>query len=169
MKFPLIFLDIDHVLTNTDIDNTSFLNYDPNKYHLSKHNLKHLDMILDKTCAKIIIASNWRKFKEPNDKWLYDGKWYKSPLSTFKESYNNYIVDMLPPERHMTKADALCLWCEDNNDKFSMKNDRYVILEDDIREEYQLHPYFSKHLVLTDYHYGLTENDAINAIKILNS
>ena len=28
----IIFLDIDHVLTNTDLDNTSFRHLDPKKY-----------------------------------------------------------------------------------------------------------------------------------------
>lgn len=164
---PIIFLDIDHVLTNTDIDNTSFLNYDPTKYHISDYNLKYLNMILDKTNAKIVIASNWRKFTPPNTRWLYDGKWYESPLSKFQNDYKQYIIDMLPPERHITKAECLELWCEDHQDVFSKITSKYVILEDDIKEEYQNNIFFNKHLILIDYHTGLTENNAIKAIEIL--
>ena len=147
----LIFLDMDHVLTNTDLDNSSFKSFDPSKYHLSKINLKFLDMILENTDAKIVIASNWRKFSPPNTKWLYNGKYYESILEPFKKMYNQYIFDMLP------------------NDWFDLVNGKYVILEDDLREEYQLNPIFAKHLILTDYHVGLTEKDAINAINMLKS
>jgi hypothetical protein len=48
-----------------------------------------------------------------------------------------------------------------------MNNDKYVILEDDIKEGYQNNMIFKDHLILTDYRYGLSENDAKNAIKIL--
>ena len=52
----IIFLDIDHVLTNIDVDNTSFLSFDPSKYRLSKKNLENLDKILDSTGASIVVA-----------------------------------------------------------------------------------------------------------------
>lgn len=167
MQYPIIFLDIDHVLTNIEIDNTSFLNYDPDKYKLSEHNLKYLNMILDATHAKIVIASNWRKFTEPNLKWMYDGKWYNSPLPNFKRQYNDYIIDSLPPKRHITKCEALSIWCENNSNIFDMNNDKYVILEDDIREGYQNNIVFKDHLILTNCKYGLTESDAKHSIEIL--
>lgn len=167
MLYSIIFLDIDHVLTNVNVDNTSFLSYDPNKYTLSEYNLKYLDMILDATDSKIVIASNWRKFTEPNLRWMYDGKWYNSPLPIFKQRYSNYIIDYLPLIRHITKCEALSIWCENNSNIFDMNNDKYVILEDDIKEGYQNNMIFKDHLILTDYRYGLSENDAKNAIKIL--
>lgn len=164
----LIFLDMDHVLTNTDLDNSSFKSFDPSKYHLSKINLKFLDIILENTDAKIVIASNWRKFSPPYTKWLYNGKYYESILEPFKKMYSQYIFDMLPPVRHVSKSIALNLWAA-SNDWFDLVNGKYVILEDDLREEYQLNPIFVKHLILTDYHVGLTEKDAINAINMLKS
>lgn len=164
----LIFLDMDHVLTNTDLDNSSFRSYDPSKYHLSEINLKFLDMILDKTGAKIVIASNWRKFTPPNTKWLYNGKYYESILEPFKKLYSKYIYDMLPPVRHVTKCVALQMWIDANRNWFDPYFGNYVILEDDLREEYQYHGLFFNRLILTDYHTGLTQADAEKAIAILN-
>ena len=97
----IIFLDIDHVLTNTDVDNTSFLSYDPSKYRLSKKNLASLDMVLDTTGASIVISSNWRKFKAPYLHWEYKGKKYNSTLEPFKNLYAGKIIDMLPVEHHL--------------------------------------------------------------------
>ena len=161
----IVFLDVDHVLTNTGIDNTSFLSYDPSKYRLSKVNLANLDKVLDTTGASIVIASNWRKFKKPNTAWLFDGKWYKSTLEPFKEMYGSKIIDMLPVEHGLTKCECLELWFEDN--PWFSKHGKYVILEDDMREGYQAHPIYSKHLVLTDFHVGLTIEDASKAVSIL--
>lgn len=164
----IIFLDIDHVLTNTGIDNSSFRSLDPSKYRLSKVNLKWLDKILAATSAKIVIASNWRKFSPPNTRWLYDGKWYESTLEPFKELYRSYIIDMLPPKRHIPKSGCLDIWFESNK-WFSKEEGKYAILEDDLREGYQDNATYAKHLVLTDYRYGLTEDDALRAVSILNA
>lgn len=162
----LVFLDLDHVLTNVDIDNTSFLSYDPSKYMLSKVNLANLDKILDSTDAHIVIASNWRKFKPPHTAWYFNGKWYEGILEPFKKMYASRIIDMLPVEHGLTKCECLELWFEDN--EWFSKHGHYVILEDDTREGYQKHLIYSKHLILTDYRYGLTEADADKAIAILN-
>ena len=162
----IIFLDLDHVLTNTDLDNSSFLSYDPTKYNLSKINLKWFDKLLDQTKAKIIIASNWRRFSPPNIWWTFGGKDYMSILEPFKKLYRNEIIGILPPIRHLAKSECLELWFDDNS-WFSKTCSKYVILEDDIREKYQEHPIFRKHLILTDYHFGLTEKNVDDAISIL--
>ena len=142
----IVFLDIDHVLTNTDLDNTSFKHLDPSKYHLSEINLKFLDELLEKTKAKIVIASNWRRFKPPHLEWECCGKKFKSPLVGFKQRYSRHIFGELPPERHMTKSEALELWFEDNP-WFNKAKSKYDILEDDLREGYQANLFFCKHLL----------------------
>lgn len=162
-----VFLDIDHVLTNTDLDNSSFLSFDPSKYHLSSINLKWLDVLLEKSQAKIVISSNWRRFEPPNIYWNFNGKQYASTLEPFKKMYGGLIIDMLPKDRHVTKSNALELWIEDNP-WFSKTKSKYVILEDDVREGFQIDPVFVKHLVLTDHRYGLTKNDVDKALKILS-
>ena len=162
----IIFLDIDHVLTNTDLDNTSFKHLDPSKYRLSKINLHWLDVLLDNSNAKIVIASNWRKFIPPYTQWEYRGKIYNSTLEPFKKLYSRYIIGMLPPEHHLTKCECLELWFEDN-EWFSKSKSKYVILEDDLREGYQAHLIYSKHLVMTDYHVGLTDANVKQALSIL--
>lgn len=162
----IVFLDIDHVLTNTDIDNTSFLSYDPSKYKLSEVNLVNLDKVLDSTGASIVVTSNWRKFKQPDAAWLFDGKWYESPLESLKERYGSKIIDMLPAEHGLSKCECLELWFEDN--PWFSKHGHYVILEDDLREGYQRHLVYSKHLIMTDRRFGLTKASADKAIAILD-
>ena len=163
----IIFLDIDHVLTNVNVDNTSFLSYDPTKYKLSEYNLKNLNMILKSTGASIVIASNWRRFIFPDIYWEFNGKRFMSPLESFKKAYSSKIIGMLPVERHATKCECLDLWFEDN--PWFSKKGCYVILEDDLNERYQAHPIFRKHLILTDFRTGLTSKDANSAIHILES
>lgn len=163
----IVFLDLDHVLTNITLDNSSFLSYDPSKYRLSPVNLKYLDKILEETNACVVIASNWRKFMPPNERWLFNGKWYNSILPEFKKKYRGSIIDVLPYEHGITKSEALELWFEDNM-WFSKTKDKYAILEDDLQEGYQANPFFFKHLILTDSRVGLTEKDANKAISLLS-
>lgn len=162
----IIFLDIDHVLTNIDLDGTSFMYFDPEKYRLSEINLKLLDRLLAESGAKIVIASNWRKFSPEMPYWIYGGKRYYSPLNAFKERYSKHIAGSLPPDRHINKSQALSLWFEDNS-WFSKTAGKYVILEDDPDEEYQADVIYAKHLVMTDPKFGLTEDDLAKALRIL--
>lgn len=163
----IIFMDLDGVLTNTDIDDTSFKHLDPSRYKLSEHNLKIFDKVLSQTGAKIVIASNWRKFIGKEQVWHFGGKDYCSTLVPFKEMYSEHIIGMLPPRRRLPKCDCLDLWF-DYNTWFSSTNGRYVIFEDELSEMYQENPEYAKHLVLTDYHYGMTEQDASKAIALLS-
>ena len=163
----LVFLDIDHVLTNTCIDGSSFFCYDPASYRLSQVNLAALDYVLSESCAKIVIASNWRRFIGVDPVWEFNGELYRSPLPEFQRRYSKHIIGMLPPHRHMTKCEALELWFRENT-WFSKTEGRYVILEDDIKERYQDDAAFIKHLIMTDLRTGLTHEDARHAVEILN-
>lgn len=163
----VIFLDIDGVLTNTDIDGTSFKHLDPSRYKLSEHNLKILGKVLEQTGAKIVITSNWRKFTGPDPVWHFGGKDYHSTLVPFIQMHSKHVIGMLPPERHISKCDCLELWFEDNP-WLSKSKGKYVIFEDELSEMYQENLEYAKHLVLTDYHYGMTEQDASKAIALLS-
>lgn len=107
MNQKIIFLDLDGVLTNIDLDQSSFEIADPEGYHLSKLNMKWLDMILEKTNAKIVIASNWRRFQEPHIYCLMRGAFYKSTLVDFYPLYSDYIIGTLPRLFGITKSEAL--------------------------------------------------------------
>lgn len=162
----IIFLDIDHVLTNIDLDSTSFMHFDPEKYRLSEINLKFLDKLLGESGAKIVIASNWRKFSPETPYWIYGGRRYYSPLDAFKERYGRHIVGLLPPDRRINKSQALSLWF-DCNGWFSKTTGKYVILEDDPDEGYQDDAIYAKHLVMTDPRFGLAEADVGKSLRIL--
>lgn len=167
MNQKIIFLDIDGVLTNIDLDQSSFEVAEPEKYHLSKENLQWLDMVLRETGAKIVIASNWRRFRWPNIFCFMRGAFYKSTLEHLRELYPNDIIGELPTARGITKSEALWLWFAEAEYE-SRDAGRYVILEDDISEGYQDYDVFKKHLILTDKQIGLTKADALRAIEMLN-
>ena len=55
-----------------------------------------------------------------------------NPLPKFKVQLKDYIIGMLPKDRHINKAEALVLWFEENN---LAKDDLdYVIFDDDLSE-----------------------------------
>lgn len=169
MPSRILFLDLDGVLTNTEIDQSSYLCEDPSRYKISKYNLDNLLSVLKKfDDTRIVISSNWRRFDSKNPLWEYKGKTYFGLLPETRKILKKWIVDDLPHDRHITKSEAMELWFEDNSwfKKNSLTN-KYVILDDDWREGYLEHPIFSKHLVYTDVKYGFDQNDIEKACRIL--
>jgi len=63
----------------------------------------------------------------------------------------------LPPDKNISKSKALELW-EKSHPEFNYLSDRYVIFDDDIREEFQ-NSKFKNHFILTDSELGLTDED----------
>ena len=165
-KYPknLIFLDFDGVC-NCKTDG-SYLNYDPENYHASEQILDRLKSFCDENQAKIVIASNWRKFADDGHYSFSLGKEFKNPLPKLREQLKDYIFDDLPHTRHITKAQATILWFEENDFKGG-----YVIFDDDLREEYHLtYEYgIKEHFIHTDMINGLTRDNLIQAKEILDN
>ena len=60
---PLIFLDIDGVVTSCMTTPGSYMNHEPSDYGPSPDCVERLKRLCDVTNAKIVISSNWRKFE----------------------------------------------------------------------------------------------------------
>ncbi len=157
----VIFLDIDGVL----IPN----NYcDKNNLDISGEKLKLLKHIIDETNSKVVLISNWRFFKEENNGLLFN-KLIKiledagifiydlTPIIKLKMVKNNDKIGFDP---YTMRSGEIYKWLSEND------VDNFIIIDD---EDY-LYDFFGydDNLILTDNNLGLTNEDVIKAINILN-
>ena len=158
----IIFLDIDGCLTS-EREGTYF-NPDPAKYHPSKKVMKQLMKLCDKTGAKIVMATNWRKF-DIDGEWVNKYGTYKNPLKEVQAFFGDYCIETLPRTRHINKAQATIIYLEEHDDIGS-----FVIFDDDTREQYQnTYEYGIKdNFILVDVANGITEHDINKAKDILS-
>ena len=159
----LIFLDVDGVLNSEDYivkehDRLGheayarvYLNqggtpFDPKCVNFFKY-------IIDKTDALICVSSTWRLFKDQREK-----------LNIVLGDYANRIIGYTP-YLGVEKGRGLEIEQILNNLKeIKCPLENYIILDDDkdMTEEQM------KHLILTNYKTGLTMEDAIKSVEILN-
>lgn len=142
----VIFLDFDGVITI------------PPKWYINANKIKWIKKIVDKTDAKIVVSSSWRRenVKETINDMI--GKTKRCPRN--KMLY--WLIDNLYDVTHTYKG----LRGQEIKDWLNERNDieNYVIIDDDgdFLDE-QLY-----HFVQTNYEDGITETEAIRAIKVLN-
>jgi len=142
----VIFLDFDGVITI------------PPKWYLNANKIKWIKKIVDETDAKIVVSSSWRmdSVEETIDKMI--GRPKRCPRN--KMLY--WLIDNLYDVTHTYKS----LRGQEIKDWLNGRNDieNYVIIDDDddFLDE-QLY-----HFVQTNYEDGITETEAIRAIKVLN-
>ena len=127
----IVFLDINGVL------NTTF-------YHnLKPECLNNLKILTEKTGAKVVITSAWRKYEES--------------LEAIKKTLTEYNIDVIGSTRVLGSRSAeIVAYLEGLS--FSYK---YVILDDMLIEG------FPDNLVLVDRMVGLTNKEVLKAISIL--
>jgi len=142
----VIFLDFDGVITI------------PPKWHLEANKIKWIKKIVDETDAKIVVSSSWRmeSVEETIDKMI--GRPKRCPRNRMLY----WLIDNLYDVTHTYKGlrgQEIKDWLNEQNDI-----ENYVIIDDDgdFLDE-QLY-----HFVQTNYEDGITETEAIRAIKVLN-
>lgn len=157
----LIFLDIDGCVTS--VNDGTFFNPDPEKYHPSKNIVNKLKNFCDINDVKIIISSNWRKF-DVDGSWTNSYGTYKNPLPELIELLGEYCVGILPPDRHITKSQALIKWINEQS-----YTGNFVIFDDDLREGYQKTNEFDikYRFVFVSSKYGIIDDDLDKAKDIL--
>lgn len=159
-----VVLDFDGVLTSED-DGTSHKVALPSDYAPSKMCIEKLKRLLDTCNAKILLATNWRKFSIDGC-LIYRNRTYQNPIPKIFQELGDYIFDILPTDRDLTKSEALILWFEDN-DKHPMDCD-FVIFDDRDEEGYGENPFFQDRFIKTSAKTGITDVDINRAIEILN-
>lgn len=161
-----IFLDFDGVITTEK----SGFSLDPDKCQI-------IQDIIDKTNAYIIVTSSWRKyhtvdsFKEKL--YLQDNHYIH-----FTPTWTNRIIGLTIDSGIIIQASQMGLHIPrgseidhylDNKEPFKSKicgiDYQYVIIDDDADILYYQHPHF----IQTNSLDGISSNDAIRAINILNS
>ena len=160
----LIFIDIDGVLNNIS-DGTAYFNYDPASYGLSKTNMSMLRKILKATDAKLVLSTSWRK--HPYDySYMYDGKYYRSPLKKFITSIgrkNFYLIDRCPHLKGCCKyLDILGFFYISGLDPATTK---FAVLDDQVNQQLDK---FGESFFKIDASTGLTAGVAESIILHLN-
>lgn len=143
----IIFLDIDGVLNSESYYKSKVTkNFDPEC-------VKRLNRIIKETNAGIVISSSWKLLPS-------------SVYMTFKdEGIEGNIIGMTPNflfddwREDKTRGAEIEQWLLEN------PCNNYIILDDgELFKEYQ-----KKHWIQTDYRIGLSDEDAENAIALLNN
>lgn len=147
-----IFLDIDGPL------NTGRNDYlDPERYghHFDNEAVGNLRKIVEATDASIVISSSWRhmgikRMREIWKDWKLPGK----------------VIGCTPggwgDERFNTRGEEIQAWLDEN-----AKGPKSYVIFDDLGPDEALDIQCS-HWIQVDPHCGITTDDALNAIKILN-
>ena len=146
----ILFLDFDGVCNS--FKEGSYLTHTPDEYGPDMDIIERIKEICQARRAKIIISSNWRRF-EPDGFWVYDGKSYFNPLPNLYKILGDRIIGTLTTERNLTKAQAIELWFEDNEDFCG----KFAIIDDDPREGIQYNIKLRKNFWPTTPKFGLTE------------
>ena len=155
----IVFLDIDGVLNSDDWYKSGEAKkaYEKTKvvsdYHFDPNAWKLVEKLLIETGAKIVLSSSWRNFTLEAT--------LKDFTGTNFEPLNKYIVDITPRtwDRHRGKEIKEFLKTT------RLEVNQYVIIDDDSDMLPEQHNNFVK----TDWFVGITEQDYINAKKILNN
>ncbi len=161
----VVFLDIDGVL------NSNFWNQDHTKEisegkYVDSDKVKLLAKIIKASDASIILHSGWRFwFDENNRPTRKEAEYLETSLRKYGLSIQGATPNLTTEEIRKTKkfskvkAEEILTWIQ-NHDGI----DGWVVLEDlDLNNSI-----VEKHQVRTDSEHGLTENDVIKALEILN-
>lgn len=154
MNQQVIFLDVDGTITTLD-----------SKWQLNPEKFKILGEILDKTNAKIVISSSWRRDTLENTIEFLTNTEINPYVNNNPFPFVDKIIgqtDRLPYSR-MSEKDhrgrEIKKWIEDNN-----YTGKYIIIDDDCDFLEEQIPY---HL-WTKWDTGLEESDIQKALDILN-
>ena len=150
----VIFLDIDGVLNCANSKSHCFgcLGIDDDK-------VKRLKEIVDKTGAKIYLVSDWK-----------DG-WYKEPyMKGEQDIFANYLDKKLKKQGLYIAdkvGDSSCERGRDIKGWLNGKDVRSFVILDDIGFDYHAEN-LADNYIQTDSNLGLTDENVLKAIEILN-
>lgn len=164
-----IFLDIDGVLNAFGTDkNTRSKSRCGNLLGIDKDKTKRLAKIIEETNAILILVSSWKNGWQP-----------KRRYQVYSDFENNYHAKYL--DNHLKKKGNLILTDKtkerDSNYRGKGIKDylishpsitKWIVIDDEIFIDYQKEGILP-HLIKTNSTYGLTDDDAVAAIDMLNN
>ena len=160
----IVFLDIDGCLTATD-DGTSWLCKDESTYGLSEKRLALLARLLEKTGAKVVVTSNWRRFPDDGSCTIR-GCRFRNHLPQLREWLGDRYLGDMPPYRG-TKAAVMEKWGEERGIDFKSLN--FVIFDDDYDEGFSYTPLFATNYVHCSPFTGITESEYDVALALFEN
>lgn len=172
----IIFLDIDGVLNNEIhfILKSEEDRYERDGYplcHLCSSNIKWLNYLIEKTEAKIVISSTWRKGKSVEEIAGYlVKKGFKYPKNIIDKTPSLFIGNEVKSGSGYTipRGCEIQCWIEYNkkllNYEYESHFHKYIILDDDCDMLYHQRNNFFR----CDNYVGLTRTIAAEAIYFLN-
>ena len=162
-----IFLDIDGVL-NSNINSKSHCG---DFAGIDKDKVTRLAKIVRETNSIIILISSWKNGWQPNRKYKVDEyNIYNIPYSNYHAKYldnhlrkkgNLIITDKTKERNPEMRGTGIRNFLSEHPD---IKN--WVVLDDEIFYDYR-EQNIIPHLIKINPEYGLTDNDAETAIKML--
>lgn len=148
----IIFLDFDGVISTYE-----------KKWRIDMKKLELLKEIVDKTDAKIVVTSSWKRgFTEVDD---FIKSFYTNPRNkdlnnaTIFDWFANSIYD-ITGHNSSWRGDGIQRWIDKHNEEI----ESYVILDDD--SDFRDNQLFN--FVQTDTYEGITSREVKLCIKILN-
>lgn len=148
----IIFLDVDGVL---NCDSAKAL-APSGALGVMDSKVKLLKTIVNLTGAKVVLSSDWRLCEPGNRdyKYLENKLWYKGGIKIYGKT---------PDIDWRRRGQEILAWLWQHPAVTS-----WVVLDDIMFEDFSRLE-FAGHLVITDYRVGLTDSDALKAIKILRN
>jgi hypothetical protein len=164
----IIFLDIDGVIATSDY-------LKGGKWALNPRCQMLLGEILEKTGAKIVLSSSWRKDDlEETKAFMEDaGFWFAEEIIGITIRAYDYLDPNKKIHLSIPRGVEIKQWIDthihsENGKKWKKKkigeDYNYVILDDNTDMLLEQAPYF----IQTDKMKGLSEKDVLKAIRILN-
>lgn len=154
----IIFLDFDGCCNSYKCG--SYVTSDSEHYGFDTRIINRLKKLCEKTGAKIVLTSNWRKF-EDDGSYVFKTERVNNPLPKLKKELGELYFDTIPPLRHVRKPEALREWFKTNK-SFTGK---FVIFEDSNLEGYQFCPEFRDNLFMCKSRFGVTQRMVDDIIR----
>ena len=161
----VLFLDVDGVLNSKFWDESHQMEISDGKY-IDTEKVSLLSKLVKSTKASIVLHSGWRFWFDENLKpTRKEAEHLVSLLEKEGMSISGVTPDLTTEEIRKTKkfskvkADEILTWLREHED-----TENWVVLDDlDLHNEA-----IARHQVMTNPEYGLIEDDATKAIKMLN-
>lgn len=161
----VVFLDVDGVLNTEETFERNYQEYLTTKVKkepIDEIRVRYLKEIIDKTGAKIVLSSSWRRHCEFEGRKIISKESHMAYLIQLLEKYDLYLYDITGYDRDGNRGNEIKEWLEQN------MVESFVVLDDSIAD---LQPFIDRELIRTSFsgdEAGLCQKHIDMAIEKLN-